>query len=173
MIVLHRQTAAELKIDMVNEPHGNLRLLRRRMVVVIYEITNEVADGCTRQGVGRVMPPTSEASDTHCRCGGVRHPRNPLVVGVLTSSNSGERPGLDRVARRERVASLKKLYRIAFVFGTRPLRCELEYIDRDIRINQSFDPDSSRIAGPRMIADFSVHIEHCPQRIDGRVGAYT
>src|SRR5262245_60314929 len=80
-IVWHRQTAAELKIDMVDEPHGNLRLLRRRMVVVIYEITNEVSDGCTGQGVGRVMPPTSEASDTHGRCGSVRYHGNPPVGG--------------------------------------------------------------------------------------------
>src|SRR5262245_59932014 len=43
-IVLHRITGAELKIRMVDEPHGNLRFLRRRMMVVIYKITDEISD---------------------------------------------------------------------------------------------------------------------------------
>src|SRR6185295_20101631 len=117
------------------------------------------------------MPPRRNARDGYCRSESVRKNRKNFVLWELARKNASERPRLDRMSGRKRVAAPEERDVRAPRLRSRPLRDHLHRIHDDFGIRESFNAETREVACAWVAVRLAVEVERGGHGIQGVVGA--
>src|SRR5439155_23893715 len=110
------------------------------------------------------MCPASKTRNRNGRCQSIKQNWDNSWVRVFTRDDARERPRFNGVAGRECIPASKESNALPLYLRPWSLRDKLQHIERDIGIDQTFDPNAAGIPRAWILHCFSWRFSDLPSK---------